>query len=449
MAFDMGRRGFLQAGTAAAAGAFLKNLSQAKKVHAADKTVRLGFVGIGSRGSFHLDCALGMEGVEVPALCDNNETVLQRARQWVLDSGKREPALYGKGDRDFVRMFEREELDAIICSTSWDWHAPVCIAAMENGKHAVSEVPIVLTVDEAWELVETAEKTGKWATLGLEQAFTEKPDLLAMYNMVRQGVFGQLVHCEDGYVHDLRYNKFFPSNNDNPQRTTWRLEHSITRNGNLYPDHPMAKIIPVMDINHGDRLDYLVSVSSRAVSLNEYAAEKLGKDHKYATMEMAQGDYNAALIRTVQGKLITLNFDTNTPHPREIFRMQGTKGVYYRARGIGSYIYLDGISPQAHQWEPAEPYYKKYEHPMFANYVPKRRKAIRGHGGGSTVPLTWERLIRAIREGTSPDYDVYDSVISSIISPLTEQSVANKGKPVDVPDFTRGKWKTRPPIEYV
>ena len=411
------------------------------------KPVRLGFVGIGGRGSYHLDAALGIEGVEVPALCEIKDDRLQRARSWVEQSGQPTPRLYGRGERDFERMCAEEELDCVICSTSWKWHTPVCLAANANDKHAVSEVPIVLTVDEAWQLVESYEKTNRWSTLALENRMIDNQNsfYMAVLHMIREGVLGDLIHATCGYVHDLRKVKF-PGGSE-----PWRLQHSIDRNGNLYPDHPLALAMVAMNINHGDRFDHLVSMSSRALALNEYAAATLGKDHPLATQPMKQGDSNVTLIRTVDGKLITLNFDTNTPHPRSVTRYQGTKGVFFRSRGMGDpRIYLDGVSPRDHRWESAVPYLEKYQHPLVKAYNPPSRPSLRGHGGRMTrTPLSWHLLIEALRADQVPYFDVYDSVTSSVVSPLTEESVANRSRPVEVPDFTRGKWKKRAPIQFV
>lgn len=442
------RRDFLKLSSSVAGGLTIAGMGLPNKVLAqssdSDKPIRLGFVGIGDRGSYHLDAAFGIPGVEVPAICEINDSCLYRAKKWIEESGRPTPTLYGRGETDFQRMCEVEELDAVICSTSWKWHTPICLAAMKNNKHAVSEVPIVLTVDEAWELVETFESTGKWATLALEQALIESSDGLNVLNMVQKGVLGEILHAESGYVHDLRLVKF------DPEREPWRLQHSVTRNGNLYPDHPMNKIMAYMDINHGDRLDYLVSMSSKAMMLNEYASNYFGKDHPYASGPMAQGDYNATLIRTVKGKMITLNFDTNTPHPRGISRLQGSKGIYTNGRGLGeSKFYIEGRSPDEHQWESAQKYLDEYKHPLLNSYNPEERKAIRGHGGNKMkTPLTWHLLVKALREDKMPYFDVYDSVTSSVISPLTEMSVANGSKPVKVPDFTKGKWETNGPIKF-
>jgi predicted dehydrogenase len=442
---EINRRNFVKITTAVTGGLALSHLGMAQSYFQEEKPLRIGFVGVGDRGSYHLDAALGIEGVIVPAVCDIKDGPLHRAKRWIEEAGQPSPTLYGKSETDFVRMCETEDLDVIICATSWKWHAPVCLAAMNNGKHAVTEVPIVLTLDEAWEIVETSEKTGKWATLALEQALLESNYAMSVLNMIQQGVLGDIIHIVGGYVHDLRMVKF------NPEEEPWRLQHSVERNGNLYPDHPMNRIMAMMDINHGDRLDHIVSMSSGAAMLNEYTKEQFGTAHPYATQKMAQGDTNASLLRTVKGKLITLNFDTNTPHPRGIYRVQGTKGVYMQGSGVGSNIYVDGISPESHQWEDAEKWLEEYQHPLVKNYNPaERESAIRGHGGqGRATPLTWHLLVKALREDKMPFFDVYDSVTSSAVSPLSELSVANKGQSVSFPDFTRGKWEMQPPISFI
>ncbi|MEQ5789835.1 Gfo/Idh/MocA family oxidoreductase [Muricauda sp. NFXS6] len=440
---DYNRRKFLRQSSVAMGGLTVAGMGVPMNLLAhegptqSNRTIRLGFIGIGGRGSYHLDVALGIEGVEIPAICEIKPDRLHRAKRWIEEAGQPSPRLYDRGPTDFERLCQEEELDAVIISTSWKWHAPICLAAMNYNKHAACEVPLIQTIDEGWDLVETFEKTGKWASLVLG-GFGD----MTLLNMVRKNLLGDIIHVESGYVHDLRRVKF------DPDEEPWRLQHAVDRNGNLYPDHPMRNMMPVMDINHGDRFDHLVSMSSKSVMLNRYAASMYGDDHPYATKKMALGDYNATLIRTVNGKLITLNHDTHTPHPRESFRIQGTSGVYLRDR-VDSKIYIEGLSPEEHQWESAEKYVKEYEHPMIKNYNPPKRKggAIRGHGSSDTkTPINWHRLIAALRDNTLPDWDVYDSVTSSSISPLSEASVAGRSKAVDIPDFTKGKWKERTPL---
>lgn len=396
------------------------------------RPLRLGFVGLGGRGFYHLNAALGIEGIEVPAICELKPVRLYNAKRAVEAAGLSTPRMYDRGPADYLRLCAQEELDAIICCTPWEFHTPVCIAAMKNNKHAVSEVPVCITLEEAWEIVETYEKTGKWATIGLEGLGDQ-----TLLNMIRKGLFGEIVHAETGYIHDLRMVKF------TPDEEPWRLQHSLNRNGNLYPDHPMAKMLPALSINRGDRFDFIQSMSSDSVMLKDYASLNYGKESLYAKARYALGDYNASIVRTVNGKMMTIIHDTSTPHPREDFRLQGTKGIYH---SDGRRIYIEGLSPVEHEWEPAEKYFKEYAVPR-QTIPPRRGGAIEGHGGGGTqTPLVWHRLVTAMRENRLPDWDVYDSVTSGAIIPLSCASVANRSQAVDFPDFTKGMWKTRPQI---
>ena len=235
MSKELDRRSFLNVSAAslAAGGVIRSRFGQAVSPA---KLVRLAFVGVGNRGSYHLDCALGIEGVEVVAVCDVDDKALYRAKRWVEQAGQPSPRLYGESKTAYRALCEKETVDCVICCTPWEYHAAVCLAAMKNGKNAVSEVPIVQTVQEAWELVETHESTKKWATMGLE-GFGD----LTLMNMVRKGLLGDVLHAEGGYVHDLRMVKF------NPLEEPWRLQHSVSRNGNLYPDHPMARIMRLLE----------------------------------------------------------------------------------------------------------------------------------------------------------------------------------------------------------
>lgn len=435
MSESYSRRDFLKSGALAGVG-----IAAAAPVSAqSGKPLRAGIVGVGDRGSYHLDVLLGMDNIEVPAICDINDAYLYRAKRWIEEAGKPTPRLYDRGKTDFLRMCENEDLDLIVTATPWEWHAPVCVAAMQNGKHAATEVPACLTVDEAWELVETAEKTGKQCTM-LEQANYSQYGMQVL-NMAQKGVFGEILHATGGYVHDLRLVKF------DPEREPWRLQHSIDRNGNLYPTHPMGPMAWWLDINRGDRFDFLVSMSSKAVMLNEYAAHYYGDKHPYASRKMAQGDVNTTLLRTVEGKTVTLYFDTNTPHPQTAeMRLQGTKGHF---SGNLRQVYIEGRSPKPHAWEDLGNYQQEFEHPIWRGLDPNSFKTARGHGGGATTPLMWRRLVQALRLGQPLDQDVYDAVVWSVISPLTEKSVAVKSRSVDFPDFTKGRFKTKPPIHLV
>ena len=398
--------------------------------------LRVGFVGVGSRGSYHLDLLLAMDNVEIKALCDVDGGYLHRAKRWVSEAKKPEPVLY-TGKTDYLKLCERDDLDLVVTATPWQYHAPVCIAAMKAGKHAATEVPAVLTVDEAWEMVDVAEKSGKQCVM-LEQA-NYSQDGLTVLNMTQQGLFGDLSHASGGYVHDLRLVKF------DPEEEPWRLQHSVDRNGNLYPTHPTGPISWWLNINHGDRFDYLVSMSTKAVCLNEFAAKYFGERHPYATAKMAAGDVNTSILHTAEGKIFVLHHDTNTPHPQTSeHRLQGTHGVY--AGNIKS-VYIEGRSPKNDQWQLLADYAAEFQHPIWKNRDTMKQRTARGHGGGNTTTVLWERLLTALRAGAHPDMDVYDAVTWSVISPLTERSVAGRSRPIEFPDFTRGKYRDKPPVK--
>jgi len=210
--------------------------------------VRIGFVGIGGMGSVHVRNLLDIEGVQLKALCDIRPEHAERGREWVLEAGQPDPTLYTRGETDFVRMCEEEDLDLVYTATPWRWHVPVCVAAMENGKHAVTEVPAAYTMDDCWRLVETAEAQRKHCAM-MENVNYGRWEMM-VFHMVRQGVFGEVQHGEGGYLHDLRSIKFASEGEG-----LWRRDHAWTRNGNLYPTHGLGPVANCMDINRGDRFD--------------------------------------------------------------------------------------------------------------------------------------------------------------------------------------------------
>jgi predicted dehydrogenase len=285
-------------------------------------------------------------------------------------------------------------------------------------------------------MVETSEKTGKPCMM-LENVCYFR-NVMMVLNMIRQNMFGELLHCEAGYQHDVRFVKFDAKGN-----LLWRGKHSVTRNGNLYPTHPIGPIAQWLDINRGDRFTYLVSMSTKSRGLNYEINKKFGPNHPNAKLQYALGDINTTLIRTHNGLTVTLYHDTQTPRPYDlIFRVQGTEGIYSATLNK---IYIEGKSPQKDQWEDIAEYDKKYEHPMWKD-LGEIAKSY-GHGGGDYMEL--HQFIKAVRNRTQTPQDVYDAATWSVISALTEQSVANKSMPVDFPDFTRGKWMTNPPIQIM
>ncbi len=397
--------------------------------------VRVGFVGVGGRGSGLCQILMGIEGVQVKAVCDlkaENVTVIQS----IAEANKLpRPDGYHGGPHEYRRLCGRDDIDLVVNATPWEWHAPICVDAMNAGKHVAVEVPVALTIEECWQLVETAERTGRHCMM-LENVCYFR-NVMALLNMVDQGLFGELVHCEAGYQHDLISAGELLFNRAGS--LTWRGEHFARRSGNLYPTHPIGPVAWWMDINRGDRFDYLVSVSSGNIGLDARYAERTGAKPPGGTFK--NGDINTCIIRTAKGRTVTLYFDTQLPRPYDmILRVQGSKGIY---SGTLNSVYLEGRSPQVDAWEPFGPYQEKYDHPLWKALAEKAK----GHSHGGGDYLQFVRLIEALRTGRPLDMDVYDAATWSVIGPMSERSAASRGRTEEFPDFTRGKWKTNPPLK--
>jgi hypothetical protein len=260
---------------------------------------------------------------------------------------------------------------------------------------------------------------------------------MMVFNMVRQGVFGEIMHGECGYLHDLREVKF-----ENAHEGLWRRAHSVSRNGNLYPTHGLGPVANCMDINRGDRFEYLVSMSSNSRGLQQYAKTHFPPDAPEQGERYMLGDVNVSLIHTVNGRTIFLSHDTNLPRPySRINLVQGTKGLF---QGYPDRVYVEGRNAQ-HQWETADAYYADYEHPLWRDIGGRSRGA--GHGGMDF--LEDYRLIKCLRDGLPTDMNVYDAAALSAVSELSELSVADGSRPKPFPDFTRGQWQTYPPLAIV
>ncbi len=399
------------------------------------ETVRIGFVGIGGMGSVHVRNLLEIEGVELGALCDIRPAHAERARDWVVEAGGRPPTLYTRGETDFVRMCETEELDLVYTATPWRWHVPVCVAAMENDAHAATEVPAAYTLEDCWRLVETAEAREKHCVM-MENVNYGRWEMM-VFHMVRRGIFGEILHGEGGYLHDLRAIKFADAGEG-----LWRREHSKTRNGNLYPTHGLGPIANCMDINRGDRFDYLVSMSGPSRGLQEYAREHFPPDAPQRRETYALGDVNVSLIKTAAGRTIYVSHDTNLPRPySRIHLVQGTRGLF---QGYPNRLYVEGRS-ESHRWDDAESYLPEFEHPLWVALG----GAGEGRGHGSMDFLEDYRLIKCLREGLPTDMNVYDAAALSAVCELSERSVASGSAPTAFPDFTRGRWRSWPALGLV
>jgi len=411
--------------------------------------VRIGMVGVGGMGSVHVRNLLNVGGAEIRAICDIRPEHAERSRTWVVEAGQPEPTLYTRGDTDFVRMCEEEELDLVFTATPWRWHVPVCVMAMRNGKHAATEVPAATTVDGCWELVETAEANGRHCVM-MENCNYDRMEMMALH-MVRRGLLGEVLHAEGGYLHDLRAIKFADEGEG-----LWRREHSKVRNGNLYPTHGLGPVANCMDINRGDRFETLVSMSSPSRGLQLWAEEHYPEGHPKRRETYRLGDVNTSMIRTVRGRTIVVGHDTNLPRPySRIHMVQGTRGII---QGYPHRVFLErytmkdserlrerGPDEHGHDWEDAEAYLEEWDHPLWKNVGRNARAA--GHGGMDY--LEDHRLIRCLREGAPTDMTVYDAAALGAVSELSERSVAEGGAPIPFPDFTRGRWRDWPRWDLV
>ncbi|MCZ6727415.1 MAG: Gfo/Idh/MocA family oxidoreductase [Acidobacteria bacterium] len=396
--------------------------------------VSMAFVGVGLQGGSHVHNFMQIPRVRILAICDIDGPRAAEVGHWVAESGQAAPDLYTRGDEDFRRLCERGDIDLVFNSTPWRWHVPVCLAAMSTGKHVAVEVPAAYRVEDCWQLVETAERTRRHCVM-MENCSYGRSELMVL-NMVRHGLFGELLHGEGAYIHDLREIKFGDKNEG-----LWRLEHSIHRNGNLYPTHGLGPIAQCMDINRGDQFDYMVSMSSNARGLALYAREHLqeGDSRRRA---YALGDMNTSIIKTKRGRTIVMQHDTTTPRPySRINLIQGTRGCYV---GYPDRIHIEGRT-EGDDWEDGESYREEFDHPLWQ----KLEQDAEGAGHGGMDYLEDYRLIEALLAGEPTDMDVYDAAALSAVIEISEKSVASRAKTIEIPDFTRGRWKSNLPLGIV
>lgn len=452
------RRSFLKKGTLAGFGSAIAGLAVsgcAHQVKPAIKSVltgqksmigvgsspkdviKVGFVGIGNMGSGHVRNLVDLEGAEVTAVCDIRPERTQWARKHIMEHGGAEPAVYDRGDLDFVRMCEEQDLDLVYNAAPWRWHTPICLAAMKNGKHAASEVNIALSLKDCWSLVEASEKYRKHCIMQ-ENCCYDREEMMAIH-MIQKGLFGEMLHGECGYLHDLRGLNLSPTY----YQGMWRVYQYIQRDGNLYPTHGIGPMAWCMDINRGDTFDYMVSISSKSRGLNLYAQEHY-PDSKWVHQKYAKGDVNTSVIKTKLGKSIICKHDCSTPRPySRDFLVQGTRGILRKYPE--QKIHIEGRSKQ-HGWEELKNYVNEYDHPVWKDLKERIAAGLetRGHGGMDFIED--HRLVQALRKGIAPDIDVYDSVLWSSIIPISGMSTASNGAPIKFPDFTRGGWKKPRPL---
>ena len=391
-------------------------------------SVRVAVVGVSGRGRGLLGLLLGMPDVEVIGVSDLYEDRLARAKQDVIEKRGNTPM----ASTDFRRLLEMKELDAVITPSSWTSHADVCIASMDAGKYAATEVGGATSVEQCWELVRTSERTKKPCML-LENCCYGREEL-TIFNMVKQGLFGELVHAEGGYQHDLRDEIC-----NGRENRHYRLANYSNRNGEVYPTHELGPIAKCLNINRGNRMLTLTATASKARGLHEWVKTHRGEEYDLFNRQFTMGDVVTTVIKCAHGETITLTHDTSLPRPYSRGnRIEGTKGIWMEDKYA---VYLEGVSPKADVWDSLNNYYEKYEHPLWKWY---RTEGVKGGHGGMDY-LVLRAYVEAVKAGTQTPIDVYDTAAWMAVTCLSEDSVAMGSMPVAIPDFTNGKWFQREP----
>ncbi len=399
-------------------------------------TVRIGIIGIGSRGYGALRRHVRIEGVNITALSDLDPSRVNRGREFVRNYGH-DPAVYSGGEDEWKKLCERDDVDLVYICTPWHLHTPQSVYAMVNDKHAATEIPAAQTIEECWQLVETSEDTRKHCIM-LENVCYDFFEMVTL-NMARQGFFGELIHGEGAYIHDLMDLNFSKT----AYSDMWRLEENSGRNGSLYPMHGLGPICQLMDVNYGDKMDFLVSLSSKDFMMGKRAEELAAGDdfwEPYAGRDY-RGNMNTTIIRTSIGRSIMVQHDVSSPRPySRIHLISGTKGIARK------YPLPARIATSHRGWLSSDEFKdieKRYT-PEITRRIGEMARQVGGHGGMDTL-MDW-RIIDCLRNGLPLDMNVYDAASWSSVIPLSEWSVANRSRSVDIPDFTGGSWQSNRPL---
>ena len=395
------------------------------------KPIRLGMIGVGSRGTGLLTLALATD-VEIVALCDIDPAALNNATELVAKARNgRKPVGYSNGSKDYQRMLQRDDLDAVIVAAPMQWHTIMSVEAMRAGKHVLSEVSGAMTVEECWGIVRATEETGKLYMLAENCCYYDY--VMMIRNMVKQGLFGDLTYAECGYVHDCRFLLFKPDGT-----LTWRGELARDYAGNLYPTHSLGPVAQWMGINRGDRMVSLVAGCTGQKSLLDFVARQFPAGHPARQIRFKVADSTTVLIRTAKGAMIDLRYDVYSPRPvvsTTYFSLQGTKGSY---ESRTENVYIEGRSKD-HTWDPVSKYAKEFEDPLWTRS--RKDASVAGHGGCDYFAIS--EFVNMLRRGGPSPIDCYDAAAWSVILPLSAKSLAEGGAPQEIPDFTRGKWESR------
>ena len=412
--------------------------------------INVGLIGVGLRGTNHLNNLLLRDDVNVTAICDVDPERIKLNLDKMDEAGFKKPEVFGKNEYDYRNLLELESLDAVIIATPWLWHTRMAKDAMLAGKYAGLEVSAANTMEECWDLVNTHEQTG--THLMILENVNYRRDVMAVLNMVRQNVFGEMMHFRCGYQHDLRfvklndgksaYGKGVEFGDKGISEAKWRTQHSLLRNADVYPTHGVGPIAAMIDINRGNRFVSLTSHATKSRGLHNYIVENGGKDHPNAALQFKMGDIITSTIETSQGETIIVTHDTSLPRPYSLgFRVQGTNGLW---EVDGNRIYVEGVS-EPHQWDKADAWLEKYDHPLWKKFGEHAMGA--GHGGMDFFVIN--AFVESVKQQIAPPMDAYDAAAWSAITPLSELSIENNGQPQDFPDFTRGLWVKRKPYEWI
>jgi predicted dehydrogenase len=407
--------------------------------------LKMAFIGVGYRGCSHLNNALLRKDTEVTAICDTDPARIEVALKMIADAGFKKPLVFDKSELDYKNLLASKDVTAVVISTPWLWHTRMAVDAMKAGKYTGLEVSAANTLEECWDLVNTHEETG--THLMILENVNYRRDVLAVLNMVKQNVFGELVHFRCGYQHDLRGVKFNGKSGaefgeKGISEAKWRTQHSLLRNADVYPTHGVGPIAAMCDINRGNRFMSLTSHASKGIGLHNYVVEKGGKDHPNAKLKFKQGDVITTTVETTNGETIIITHDCNLPRPYSLgFRVQGANGLW---EVDGSRMYIEGTS-KPHQWDKADEWLEKYDHPLWKKYG----KLATGAGHGGMDFFVMNSFVESAKENIAPPMDAYDAAAWSAITPLSEASIENNGEPQDFPDFTRGMWLKRKPYNWI
>lgn len=394
--------------------------------------VKLGMIGLGARGMGLLSSImLQMEDVEVAAVCDLYEDRREEAANRIEKERGTRPV----ATASYQELLAIAEIDAVLISSSWVDHTNIAVAAMEAGKYVASEVGGAYSIQECWRLVEAYERT-KVPCMIMENCCYGRDELMVL-NMVKQGVLGEIVHASGGYHHDLR--KEIANGKENRH---YRLSNYLNRNCENYPTHEIGPIARMLDINRGNRMLSLVSMSSKARGLHEYIVSRKGEESELAKADFKQGDIVTTIIKCAHGETITITLDTTLPrYYSRGLTIRGTKGMFCEENKS---IFLDEEHYDLRHtwnegWGNVEQFREKYEHPIWQAYLKEGIKG--GHDGMDW--LVFSDFFECVRKGMPTTLDVYDMASWMCISALSEDSIAMGGQPVAIPDFTNGKWLNR------